>query len=143
MVSRGTEGRPRNEAGPADGSSVLVQFFPPSLFSVSSTESPAGCRRLALQPAICVSPLGASYGTTNPAPLRKEGPYVKRLALLHRLAWVILISPLLSHCPHEWSNVPKTATSWQPNYISWKQHKSLSEMSHNFCFRKYGPCTHR
>lgn len=77
------------------------QFFPPLSFPLSSTLSPAGCRRLALQPPVCGSPWAVSSGIMNLKPLRKEvGSSVQ-------IFWVILISPLLSHCPREWSNVLK------------------------------------
>lgn len=79
-----------------------MQFFPPSL----------------LQSAACVSPLGCLLGHPGLVPLRKEGLYVQRMALLHTFSQVILVSIILFHCPHEQLNVPEMPTSWQPNYIS-------------------------
>lgn len=48
------------------------QFFPPLSFPLSSAESPAGSRRLALQPPVCGAPWAACFGTMNLEPLRKE-----------------------------------------------------------------------
>ena len=96
VVSRGTEDRPRKEAGPEDGSSShLFHFHSPGHWVLQAAEGwPCSLQSVGLPGLPPLIPWTWNL-------------WGRRLALLCRFSWVILISPLLSHRPREWSNVLK------------------------------------
>lgn len=89
-------GQAKERGWPADGSSS------PLSFPLSSTEGPAGSRRLALQPPVCGAPWAACSGTMNLEPLRREVGSSVQIFLGH-----LDFTSSVSIGSREWSNVLK------------------------------------